>query len=294
VGDGIDAGFANPDVYFRARDQALKLEKTLDFDFRCRMRATDLERRVDAILQRLKANDIANVYDVAKLRKGLGGQEHKRFPGDYFLSNVDLIDKTTLLDVARKMPNGAHLRIHFNACLEPHVLLKIAKGMDHMFIASDLPLEPDNNYVNYEKCEIQFFIKCIGKEGPTGDMFSLGYEPRQVMPFAKFLERFPDEYGKVQCCDADTWLVKKLVFVEKEAHNWLQTAAGAWETFNGRTRMMKGLFNYETAFRKYTRLFLQDLVKNNIQYAEIRPNFMASNQLFHRIELPSCSTYELA
>jgi adenosine deaminase CECR1 len=281
VGEGIDAGFANPDEYFRARGQVLKLEKTLDFDFRCRVRATDLERRVDAILQRLKANDIANVYDVAKHREGFGGQEHKRFPGDHFLSNVDLIDRTTLLDVARRMPKGAHLHIHFNACLEPHVLLDIAKGMNRMFITSDLPLLPDDDYANYEKCEIQFSIKCIGKEGPEGDVFSPNYEPRQMMPFAKFLERFPHEYGRVQGCDADTWLMKKLVFDEREAHNGFQTAAGAWEKFNGRTRMMKGLFNYETAYRKYTRLFLEDLVKNNIQYAEIRPNFMTSNQLFH-------------
>lgn len=54
----------------------------------------------------------------------------------------------------------------------------------------------------------------------------------------------------------------------------------AWEKFNGRTRMMKGLFNYETAYREYTRLCLQDFVRDNIQYAEIRPNFMRSNQLY--------------
>lgn len=45
--------------------------------------------------------------------------------------------------------------------------------------------------------------------------------------------------------------------------------------------MMKGLFNYETAYRKYTQLFLEDLMHDNIQYAEIRPNFMTSNQLYH-------------
>ena len=45
--------------------------------------------------------------------------------------------------------------------------------------------------------------------------------------------------------------------------------------------MMKGLFNYETAYRKYTRLCLEDFMKDNIQYAEIRPNFMTSNQLYY-------------
>ena len=44
--------------------------------------------------------------------------------------------------------------------------------------------------------------------------------------------------------------------------------------------MMKGLFNYESAYRRYTRLVLEDFVKDNIQYAEIRPNFMSTNQLW--------------
>lgn len=44
--------------------------------------------------------------------------------------------------------------------------------------------------------------------------------------------------------------------------------------------MIKGLFNYETAYRTYTRRFLADLVADGILYAEIRPNFMTSNQLY--------------
>lgn len=43
--------------------------------------------------------------------------------------------------------------------------------------------------------------------------------------------------------------------------------------------MMKGLFNYEKAFRAYTRKCLEEFVKENVQYAEIRPNFMKSNQV---------------
>ncbi|RYC55388.1 hypothetical protein CHU98_g10822 [Xylaria longipes] len=45
--------------------------------------------------------------------------------------------------------------------------------------------------------------------------------------------------------------------------------------------MMKGLFNYERAFRQYTRECLEGFVKDNVQYAEIRPNFMQTNQILH-------------
>jgi adenosine deaminase CECR1 len=43
--------------------------------------------------------------------------------------------------------------------------------------------------------------------------------------------------------------------------------------------MMKGLFAYETAYREYTRACIRDFVDDNIQYAEVRPNFMKTNQL---------------
>lgn len=42
---------------------------------------------------------------------------------------------------------------------------------------------------------------------------------------------------------------------------------------------MKGLFAYESAFRNYTRACIRDFVNDNIQYAEIRPNFMSTNSV---------------
>lgn len=44
--------------------------------------------------------------------------------------------------------------------------------------------------------------------------------------------------------------------------------------------MMKGLFNYKTAYEKYTQKCLEDFVDDNIQYVEIRPNFMSTNQVW--------------
>ncbi|KAH8745809.1 hypothetical protein F5883DRAFT_702165 [Diaporthe sp. PMI_573] len=204
---------------------------------------------------------------------GYGDQLHSRVPADHFLSNVDLIPHTDVFQVARRMPKGAHLHIHFNACLLPNVLLDIANTMDRMFITSDLPL---TERINYDRCEIQFSILSPEKEKP-GNIFDTAYQSRATMSFRQFREEFPNHFSEVT---VDRWLEQKLVFHEEEAHNSLQTTHGAWEKFNGRTRMMKGLFNYESAYRRYTRLILEDFVEDNIQYAEIRPNFMQKNQLW--------------
>lgn len=55
----------------------------------------------------------------------------------------------------------------------------------------------------------------------------------------------------------------------------------AWERFDTHTQIMKGLFNYMAAYKEYTRKCLEEFVNDNIQYAEIRPNFMKNNQVWH-------------
>lgn len=262
-------------AYLEARSQILAREKALDFDYACRENASSLEKEVDSILRRLRDEDQKHVYDAAAPRHGVTNQQHARYPGDHFLSNVGLIEQTAMFDVATSMPKGAHLHIHYNSCLPPGVLLDVAKDMDCMFIMSDLPLLPDQDYESFARCEIRFSIIQPEKERP-GDLFSSRYQPWQTMRYREFRDNF-----RAHCNEAsvDDWLRQKLVFDEREAHDALQNPEGAWALFNSRTRMMKGLFNYETAFRRYTRLFLEDLMRDNIQYAEIRPTFMMTNQL---------------
>lgn len=221
AGDGMTA---DVDAYMQARSQLCEAEASLAFDHRCRVRASPLEQTVDGILHRLRRLDEQQVYAAAPARAGHDGQTHPRFAGDHFLGNVDLIDRTRLFAVARRMPKGAHLHIHFNACLPPAVLLGIAKGMARMFITSNLPLVADKDFENYAKCEIQFSLLSADREDDApGNLFSAGYRPRQTMKFAAFLQQFAKEYPSV---DAEEWLLAKLVFSEEEAHGALQTASG--------------------------------------------------------------------
>ncbi|RDA85481.1 hypothetical protein CP532_0013 [Ophiocordyceps camponoti-leonardi (nom. inval.)] len=265
------------EAYLADRDRILELERNSAFDARCRCRATPLETKASRVLAAVRRRDEAEIYGAAPARTGHAGQVHRRFPGDRFLTSLDLIDNdAALMHVARRMPKGTHLHVHFNACLPPRVLLDMAKTMDRMFITSDMPLLSDDHHASFDRCQLQFSILAPADER-DGDMFAPDYEPRQTMSFAGFLSAFPHHYPHAS---PDSWLERKLAFSPEEAYGPLQTSEGAWDLFNGRTRMMKGLFNYETAYRKYTRLFLDDLVRDNILYAEIRPNFMRSNQLY--------------
>ncbi len=57
-------------------------------------------------------------------------------------------------------------------------------------------------------------------------------------------------------------------------------STSTWERFNEKTRMMKDLFNSETAYRNYTQQRLDEfaVLNNNILYAEIRPKFSPKPQ----------------
>lgn len=230
AGAGAPVSIPSPDEYEEWRKEVVSREEELSFDARCRSRATPQEERVDCILRKMRRRDDARVYAREAPRKGYRGQLHPRFAGDHFLGNIDLINETALFKMASKMPKGAHLHIHFNACLPPKVLLDIAKGMDRMFITSSLPLvrkaevEGEDGYENFHKCEIQFSIMSVEKEREDpGDLFSADYRPRQAMKFSDFLRRFPHVYT---LATADEWLLHKLMFEEMEAHHPYQTASG--------------------------------------------------------------------
>lgn len=264
---------ATPSDYEKQRQELRERDRSLGFEHTLASAASPKEQRVDGILQDLKSHDHENVYAADAEREGFGGQRHPRFAGDHFLSNKALIEKSKVFRIARKLPKGAHLHIHFNACLLPDVLLDLAATMPHMYITSDIPLVSETSL---SRSRIQFSI--MAQTSSTDDLFSAAYQGREgAMRFDEFLAKFPSSFdGR----DAMAWLRRRLVFGEEEAHGLLQTVDGAWQEFNTRTQMMKGLFNYETAYRKYTRRCLEDFVADNIQYAEIRPNFMETNQVW--------------
>ncbi|KAJ2988302.1 hypothetical protein NUW58_g4050 [Xylaria curta] len=303
-------------------------------------------------------------------------KERSLHPGQHFLDVREVLEDARLFHVARMMPKGAHLHIHFNSTLLPDVLLGYAKEMPNMYIWSDHQLLEDSDF---RDCKLEFSLrnleqvrKDMHKKAAESDdyylqamlddakglsdetakihaydalgpnIFSSSYKhgPKdkkqevEEMRYQYFRERW-DEEARGNC---DEWLIQKLTFSKEEVRSfydepnhvdiepkpvvvnpvpsntenptsngripqafneqeWIpetakkisssefkhvrDSARKAWTAFNGRTKMMKGLFNYESAFRQYTRKCLEEFVRDNVQYAEIRPNFMQTNQILN-------------
>ncbi|PBP27935.1 adenosine/AMP deaminase [Diplocarpon rosae] len=261
-------------------------EKNRAFDAEIVAASSHIEKTAADIVRKIRAFDWENTYGKPLNLDG------KRTQGEHFLGNVDLINKTELIKIAKKMPKGAHLHIHFNSCLPATFLIQQARNIKAMYIRSTLPLTTPQNWA---QSRISFMVM-TPKEANTirdakgnqqyvglGDVFDENYVSNRWMSYKQFqqLFSFQDNFGQKLkgTSGAEAWLEQKMHISEEEAHSCRQTGRRIWEKFNHRTQMMKGLFAYESAFRNYTRACIFDFVRDNIQYAEIRPNFMATNTL---------------
>ncbi|KAF7904325.1 hypothetical protein EAF00_001659 [Botryotinia globosa] len=281
--------FDTPEDYDKALQSLQLAERKTAFDAKAEDLASEVEKKAAKIVQRIRNYDWENPHGEPVDAKDLATE--KRTQGEHFLGNLDLINDTKLLQIAKRMPKGAHLHIHFNSCLPAQFLIQQARDIDAMYIRSTLPLTSRENYT---ASRISFMVmtpheathvKGEEKETyvPLGDVTDIDYVSNRWMPYKQFQRQFnfvdENDTRLSGTTGAEIWLERKMLISEDEAHGCSQTGRGIWEKFNYRTQMMKGLFAYESAFRNYTKECIKDFVKDNIQYAEIRPNFMATNSL---------------
>jgi adenosine deaminase CECR1 len=240
--------FSTEAEYFQARAALIKAEKATAFDAEVIANASVVEIRAMKIVQSLKNHDWDNVYNMPPSARRAGGMDAnnnlivKRTAGEHFLTNVDLINQTKLFQVARKMPKGAHLHVHFNSCLSPKFLIQQARNLPTMWINSSHPLPTDAQ--NYEDCRIQFSVltdaaavaanesldnkdKIASSES---NIFSPNYSPLRWMKYKDFQGKFDwtDVTGHRYCgiSGVEAWLAKKMQFDEEEVHGVRQTSRG--------------------------------------------------------------------
>lgn len=225
--------FDTMDAYQRALDELQAEEKARAFDARLTASSSDVEKRASDLVQKLRAYDWDHTY--GKPFNGTG----RRTQGEHFLGNVDLINQTQLMRVAKRMPKGAHLHIHFNSCLPANFLIRQARDIDAMYIRSTLPLTSRQNWTD---SRISFMVMTRHEASHTrdangiesfvglGDVFDAQYAPNRWMLYKRFQRhfRFRDDVGDVLegTEGAETWLQRKMEISEDEAHGCRQTGRG--------------------------------------------------------------------
>jgi adenosine deaminase CECR1 len=226
--------FEDRAAYDKALAELQGAEKAIAFDAEITAASSTIEKQAAAIVRKVKAYDFEHTY--GPLRDAHTG---RRKEGEHFLGNVDLINKTELMKIAKQMPKGAHLHIHFNACLPARFLIQQARDIDAMYIRSTLPLTTPQNM---EACRISFMVMTLheathikGPDGietyvPLGDVWDERYVSNRWMSYKQFQRQFEftDEKGHVlrKTLGAEAWLERKMTISEAEAHNAQQSSKG--------------------------------------------------------------------
>lgn len=177
--------------------------------------------------------------------------------GGQFLTNKSRIEsRSKLYDIAKIVPKGAILHLHFNAELHPERLLEEARSMKNIYIRSIRPLL---SQTDLDLTEMVFNV--MPDDTFEADIFSADYKGKDAnwrdpaiapyiwMRWHKFQEdfekHFPGKYvqtynerllngsvpdssvqGYVQLGPAENWLKQKMVLSEKEAYDPAQTVNG--------------------------------------------------------------------
>lgn len=204
--------------------------------------------------------------------------ETSRDMGGRFLVNKARIDKSKVFDMARHAPKGTHLHLHFNSELRAEALFPHARRLgETMYVRTTRPLD---NRPAYDRAEIVFNV--MPKETPSTNIFSSDYNPdwksntnNAWMRWSDFRAGFPadtttEEYPP-DLDSAERWAREKMALTVKVAYNDRQTHNGAWACFNQGTRAFKGLVNYESVYRWYIGAAIDNMIGENVMYAELRP-----------------------
>lgn len=199
--------------YAEARDALLKREAQRAFDWDVHANASELEIVAAKIVAGLRFEDVAIYYKRERDNHG-----HRRTPAGHFLGNVDIINKTTLMQIAKKLPKGAHLHCHYNSCLPPSFLIQHARNVPTMWIKSSYSLASEEGKRN---AEIQFQVQQEQDvQAPTFSVGNLMQDDYVAWSWQRYSD-FRKAFGGDEAAEA--WLCKKMLLTEDEVHGVLQT-----------------------------------------------------------------------
>jgi adenosine deaminase CECR1 len=150
--------------------------------------------------------------------------ETTRDMGGQFLTNKERIGQSKLYEIAKEMPKGMHLHIHFNAELQPDILIDKSRENPCMFIRSTQPLLQDKDY---DETEMVFSV--LPSSTRTVDIFSSNYNPEFRAPGSTPWMRwstFREEFDKRRREKTEDWIKTKLILSEHEVYDSKQTTNG--------------------------------------------------------------------
>lgn len=251
-------------TYAQARDELVKAERNYGFLGSQSQPSSDLELAAGGLVEKLKRWEEANVHTVHADGSG--------FPiAERYLHGLEFIESSTVLEIARQAPKGALLHCHLEAMLRPQESLLIdARNQDNLYIRTDAPLVSKGFYEHALPAFDIFGTPPDKNE--TSNCFSKTYVTGSFMKYSNFCKQFPGGLKR-----AEDWVASRISLHAKDAYHASQTVDGIWHYFLRTFTVLRGLFNYESAYRNHFRRVIWHFARDGISYAELRVSMHRGN-----------------
>lgn len=257
----FDEAIANPadagsQEYTKRREDLLDKETEDAWDRPAQSSMTNPhEKRASEIIATLRIFEREDIFGNMP-SESVPGPETRDMGGQFLTNKSRIEGKSKMFEIARKVPKGALLHLHFNAELHPERLLEEARTMENMYVWS---IQPLRTLDDLEATEMIFNV--LDKDTPDNDIFSPDYKgcgnnwrqenmkPHVWMKWSTFRrdfeKQFPGKYeqktsgtlrdengdipnssepGKVKdLTPAENWIRMKMVLSEEEAYGLRQT-----------------------------------------------------------------------
>jgi adenosine deaminase CECR1 len=240
------------------RDSLLKQESAWENDVNASLESFPAFDEAESIVQELKLRELSQFY-------GQSTKESKHL--NQFMHAKDVIRNSPLAKVMDIMPKGALLHCHLEAMLSPAGLIKLARVKENLCICTSRPLlQPQDFEGSLAFPRVTVVPDINDPQILSTNIFSKDYKAETWMPYRQFLKEWPS----AGLPDAEAWLLSKIVLGVSDVYDPSQSIDGIWQIFLQSFQVVRGFIYYETAWRYLWKATLKALIKENIQYAEIR------------------------
>jgi adenosine deaminase CECR1 len=245
--------------YDEERKQVLQREEQNAWDREAKAGSNPTEKRAALIIGAIREHERIHIF--GNLPSEALPESWTQDMGGQFLTNKERIDtESRLYEIAKMVPKGALLHLHFNAELHPELLLVKARETKNMYIRSIRRLETQSDLDLTEmvfnvldpttvKADVNIFVDPYPKDASKFKSDEL--KDIIWMPWSKFQDEFEQRFGQKykqeepdtfregrpqphNCGDhvqtklrpAENWLRSKMVLSKEEAYGFTQTVNG--------------------------------------------------------------------
>ncbi|KAH8880012.1 adenosine/AMP deaminase [Thozetella sp. PMI_491] len=248
--------------YLDGRAALIDQEKKQRSDHIFRQGLSPIARKACDIVQRIREEEQRTIWTPGLEEQIAQRERVEVYPGMMFTLAKDLMEKTKLWKIVRRMPKGALLHAHCDAMVDFDHLFQIVLETPGMHIAG-----PDSPLATPEaRADARVEIRFRATEHTKGSIWSEDYEVGTFVLLTKAADEYPDG-GRDGFL---AWLKSRCIISQRDSLAQHHGIAEIWRKLGKCFMMLGGMIHYEPIWRAFLQRFMSLLAADGVSWTEIR------------------------